>query len=122
MDKLRAILLLEADFNGANKTFFRKRMIDRLEDSKQLPDELFARRETEVIEVALNRILLSDIAHQKKRTLAITGADVAYCYDCVAHPFASLASQKVGMPQQVTTSFFSVIQDMKMFLCTGYGD
>ena len=113
---------MEADFNGANKTFFRKRMIDRLEDSKQLPDELFARRETEVIEVALNRILLSDIAHQKKRTLAITGADVAYCYDCVAHPFASLASQKVGMPQQVTTSFFSVIQDMKMFLCTGYGD
>ena len=26
------------------------------------------------------------------------------------------------MPQKVTTSFFSVIQDMKIFLHTGYGD
>ena len=122
VDKLRAILLLEADFNGANKTFFGKRMIDRLEGSNQLPDELFPRRETEAIKVALNRILLSDIARQKKRTLAIAGADVAYCYDCVVHPFASLACQKVGMPQKVTTSFFSIIQDMKIFLRTGYGD
>lgn len=91
VDKLRAILLLEADFNGANKTFFGKRMIDCLERDSMLPDELFARRETEAIEVALNCILLSDIARQKKHPLAIAGADVAYCYDCVAHPFASLA-------------------------------
>ena len=62
MDKLRAILLLEADFNGANKTFFGSRMVSRLEISKQLPEELYARKETEAIEVALNRTLLSDIS------------------------------------------------------------
>ena len=34
VDKLRAILLLEADFNGANKTFFGSRMVSRLKISK----------------------------------------------------------------------------------------
>ena len=71
MEKLQAILLLEADFNSANKTFFGKRMIDQLEDSNQLPNKLFARRETEAIKVALNRILLSDIACQK--------TNISYC-------------------------------------------
>ena len=66
VDKLRAIILLEADFNGANKTFFGKRMIDQLEHSKQLPNELFTRRETEAIEVDLKRTLLSDISRKKK--------------------------------------------------------
>ena len=97
-------------------------MVSRLEISKQLPEELYARKETEAIEVALNRTLLSDISRQTKTNLTIAGADVAYCYDCVAHPFASLACRKVGMPKNITKSFFETIQDMEMYLRTGHGD
>ena len=49
MDKLQAILLLEADLNGANKTFFGSRMVSHLESTKQLPEELYAKREIEAI-------------------------------------------------------------------------
>ena len=42
VNKLRAILLLEVDFNEANKTFFGYRMVNSLESKHQLPNELFA--------------------------------------------------------------------------------
>ena len=115
-------MLLEADLNGANKTFFGSRMVSHLESTKQLLEELYTRRETEAIEVALNKTLLSDISRQTKTNLAIAGADVAYCYDCVAYPFASHACHKVGMPKNITKSFFKTIQDMEMYLRTGHGD
>ena len=72
--------------------------------------------------MALNRIILLDISRQQKKNLAIASADVAYCYDCVVYPFVSLACRKVGMPKNVISSFFQVIQDVEMFLRTGYGD
>lgn len=95
VDKLYAILLLEAYFNGDNKCFFGKYMIDQIEKDNKLPNELFARRETEAIEVALNQTLLSNIAHQKKRSLAIANTNVVYYYDCFVYYFASLACQKI---------------------------
>jgi hypothetical protein len=43
--------------------------------------------------VALNHQLFNDIAQQKKCLAAITCADLAQCYDCIAHAIASLGLQ-----------------------------
>ena len=44
VSKLRAILLLEADFNSLNKTVFNGRVLLRLEIKKEIPYEIIGRR------------------------------------------------------------------------------
>jgi hypothetical protein len=41
-DKLRAIALMEADFNFVNKLFLGKRMMDSAETQDTIPEEIFA--------------------------------------------------------------------------------
>ena len=53
--KVRAILLLEADYNFGTKLIFTKRMITSLENKNLVPQEQFARKSNKAIEVALNR-------------------------------------------------------------------
>jgi hypothetical protein len=63
VDKLRAILLMEADFNFYNGLMFAKRMVDRAESQCWIPREIYGgRKNHEAIEVALNRCFLADIA------------------------------------------------------------
>jgi hypothetical protein len=76
--KLRAILLLEADYNFGTKLIFAKRMISSLENKNQVPQEQFARKSHEAIEVALNRRLVSDISRQSRIPTATMGADAAH--------------------------------------------
>jgi hypothetical protein len=40
VDKLRAILLMEADFNFYNGLMFAKRMVDRAKEKSWIPNEL----------------------------------------------------------------------------------
>lgn len=94
VDRLRANLLLESDFIRANKNFFSHRILSYLESKNQLLEELYARKETEAIKVALNRTLLANISRQTNRNCVISGEDVAYYYDYIAHPFVSLACHK----------------------------
>ena len=123
VDKLRAILLLEADFNFANKLLVGKRMVDSLEESQAFEEEQYgSRRQRSSIEVALNRRLLSDLSRQKRRPIAIAGVDAAHCYDRVAHPFAVLACRAVGVKQCVVHTIFSAVQRMKMKVRTAFGE
>ena len=58
VDKLRAILLMEADFNQMNKLFFGHRMIKQSEENKRIPDEAYGSRASlNAILVAVNRRL-----------------------------------------------------------------
>jgi hypothetical protein len=66
VDKLRAILLMEADFNFYNGLMFAKRMIARTEQHSWIPREIYGgRKNHEAIEVALNRRLIADISRQR---------------------------------------------------------
>ena len=60
--KLRAILLLEADFNTLNKIVFNRRTIPRIEIAKTIPYEVIGRRRGQSsLYVALNKKLVYDI-------------------------------------------------------------
>ena len=99
VNKLCAILLMEADFNFANKTIFGCCMMHFAEDRNDIAGECAGSRQYhEATDVALNHQLFSDIARQKKFLAAITGADLAQCYDRIAHAIASLGSQRWGVP------------------------
>lgn len=112
---------MKTDFNFGSKLIFRKRMISNLEAWNMLPEEHFgSRKKHSATEIAFNRRLIADLAHQKKRNIIIIGADAAHCYDRIAHVFIILACRSIKIPLAVLLIIFETIQYMQMNLCTGF--
>ena len=62
--KLRAILLLEADFNAVHKIIFNRKIMLRLKDVNIIPNEIInGRRIQAVTHLALSKKLISDIVN-----------------------------------------------------------
>ena len=123
VDKLRAILLMEADFNQMNKLFFGHRMIKQSEENKRIPDEAYGSRASlNAILVAVNRRLVIDLFKQKRRCGAIAGVDAAQCYDRIVHSLSILLCQKEGAPMSSLLMMFGVIQCITYYIRTTFGD
>ena len=94
MIKLRAILLLEANFNSMNKILFNGCILPSLENSQSILYEVIGgRRDQSLYYIALNKKLVSDISNQMKKPTIIMNVDATNYYDCIAHPIASLTYQ-----------------------------
>ena len=79
VNKLRAILLMEADFNFGNKLIFSKRMVEKLETQNRLPQKQFgSRKEHCAIKFVFNSRLIADLVRQKRRNTMIISADAAH--------------------------------------------
>ena len=122
VSKLRAILLMEADFNFSNKQIFGVRMLDNVRKYNLMPEEIFSERNRMADDGTLAKVLFYDIARQARIPAAISSVDAANCYDRIAHAIASLVFQSFGIPQEAVTSMLEAIQEMKFFLRTAYGD
>jgi len=69
MAKLRAILLLEANFNRLNKIIFNNRVFPKLEQDKAIPTEVIGgRRGQSSMYAVLNKKIVVDISNQIKKT------------------------------------------------------
>ena len=66
VDKLRAILLMEADFNFGNNLFFGKRLMRNMEHHNFLPIDTFARQQQTASDVAVCKTLLFDIIRTRR--------------------------------------------------------
>lgn len=93
LEKMRAICLLEADFNWLNKLIFAKRMMDQAYDANIVPVEQFARRSTQASSRVLCKVLFCDMIRALHEMAGIPSVDLGNCYDAVAHPLASIALQ-----------------------------
>lgn len=123
VDKLRAILLMEADFNFLNKLFFGNRLIKQCERRDRMPEELYgSRKNLGAIQVAVNRRLVIDNIKLKRRGGAIAGVDAAQCYDRIVHSLAILICQREGSPIAPLMMMFGVIQCMSFYIRTTFGD
>jgi hypothetical protein len=123
VDKLRAILLLEADFNFSNGLIFSKRMMHQAETQQWIPDECYgSRKNCEAIEVALNRGFVWDITRQRRAPAAIVSVDAQTCYDRIQHSAGSLSARRWSVPPCAIYSMLSTIQRMVFHLRTGFGD
>lgn len=120
--KLRAILLMEADFNANNKLVFGDRMMDVVRKYGLMADEVFSERGRTAEDGALAKVLFYDIVRQFRISAAISSIDAANCYDSIAHAIASLIFQAMGVPIEGVAAMLEAIQDMKYFLRTAYGD
>ena len=122
INKLRAILLMEADFNAANKIVYGERMLDQARKYKLMPEEIFSERGKMPDDGGVSKILFYDIVRQLKRPAGLASVDAANCYDRIAHAIASMVFQAFGTPAAACASMLNAIQEMKFFLRTAFGD
>ena len=123
VEKLRAILLMEADFNFVNKLIFGHRMIQQCENYRRFPDELYgSRNRRSANEVAINRRLSLENMKQKRCNGIIAGVDAAQCYDRIVHPLAILLCCNEGAPMSTLLLMFGAIQSMEYFIRTTFGE
>ena len=122
ISKLRAILLMEADFNFSNKMIFGVRMMDNVRQHGWMPEEIYSEKGKTADDGTLAKILFYDIVRQARVAAGLSSIDAANCYDSIAHAIASLVFQAFGVPEEGIESMLTAIQEMKYFLRTAYGD
>eukprot|EP00804_Cyclotella_cryptica_P018896 CCRYP_006429-RA/>CCRYP_006429-RA protein AED:0.69 eAED:0.69 QI:0/-1/0/1/-1/0/1/0/365 len=122
ISKLRAILLMEADFNAANKILFGNRMLNQIRQYKLMPEEIFSERQRIADDGIMAKVLFYDISRQLWAPAALVSVNAANCYDSVAHAIASLVFRSFGAPLPMTLSMLTAIQQMQFFLRTAFGD
>lgn len=94
VSKLRAILLMEADFNFGNKLLVGSRMIKNVHKNGHIPLALYGGVKGRRVEImALGRRLIADVLRQKRSQGAIASVDAQACYDRITHSTASLCCQ-----------------------------
>jgi hypothetical protein len=120
--KLRAILLMEADFNATNKILYGVRMMGQARSYNLMPDEIYSKKNRMADDGTLTKTLFFDTVQQSRVSAAIASVDASNCYDRIAHAIASLVFQSFGIPKSAIGSMLKAIEDMKFFLRTGFGD
>ncbi len=121
INKMRAICLLEADYNWLNKYVFTKQMMDRAFLEGIVPAEQFAKRGSQVAHGVLVSGLFCDIAWALHKTSAIESVDLANCYDAVAHTITSIALQSFKVRKVMVAMMLYVLETMQWFLKTAFG-
>ena len=122
VNKLRAILLFEADSNMFNSYVFGKRAMEVARQHNLIPPEQYAARQSDGQDGAWLKRLFADISRQLKIPIGIVSADAEQCYDRIAHVCASLVFQAVGVLISAIMVMLLSIQNMKFYLRTGLGE
>ncbi len=122
VSKVRAILLMEADFNTANKMVYGNGMLDNARKYKLMPEEIFSEKNRTADDGSLAKVLFYDIVRIARVPAAIASVDASNCYDRIAHAIASLVFQSFGVPDMAVKAMLEAIQNMKFFLRTAFGD
>jgi hypothetical protein len=115
VNKLRAILLMEGDFNAANKMVYGVRMVNNARDHNLMPEEIFSKRNRMADDGMLCKTLFYNITQQACVPAAIALVDASNCYDRIAHAMASLIFQAFGVPTMAIESMLGAIENMIFF-------
>jgi hypothetical protein len=97
--KLRAICLLEANFNWMNKIIFAKRMIGMALERKLIPGECFSKRGSSCKSAVMTKIFICDESRIHHHDAVFEGCDFPDCYDRIAHNVAGISLRAWGVPQ-----------------------
>ena len=111
--KLRAILLMEPDFNCHNRTIFGDRMIKLARINGLVPEEIYSEKGKTQEDAILQQVLVYDIAQQLRRSLPVASVDIAQCYNRKAHAVASLTLRAYTVQQSSMVSMLTPIQSME---------
>ena len=75
--KLRAILLIKADFNFHNKLIFGQRMMDLARQHGMVPEEIYSEKGKTSEDAILHQVLIYDLARQLCLPLPVASVDAS---------------------------------------------
>ncbi len=122
VEKLRIILLFEADFNANNKWIGRAVMFNA-EINDLLADKQYGscRNKAAVLQ-CLNKGLFYDLLRQMKKPAALCLNDAKSCYDRITLLAAALCLCRLGAPINAVKCMTTTIHRMNHHIHTIYGD
>ena len=121
IDKLRTIVLYEADYNMRNKVAGRQAMTNALH-LDAIASEQYSRPQRSAIDHAINRQLVFDHCASRHLPYSLCSCDLQGCYDRIVHSAAILALRRVGVPAARLRTMFGTIQAAIHKVRTVYGD
>ena len=117
VEKLRALLLLEADLNAFHKIIFNGRVLSSIKERKEIPIEIIGnRRKQSAHHIILEKKLISNISNQIKLPIIMISANTTNCFDRMAHPFAAITCRHFGLQIKYILILFLSIQSIRMYL------
>ena len=122
IEKLQAILLVEADSNASYKEIFGNRMLDVVRSHGFMPKEIYSEKGKTDDDCSLEKFILYDIVLQSRTSAALSSIDSVNCYNIISHAISSLVFQAFRVPLEAVESILTAIGEMKYFLRTAYGD
>ena len=122
VEKLRTILLYEADFNAVNKILGRHMLSNGENCDSIAPEQYGSRKNKTAIIQCLNKRLTFDLWRQKKTPGAMLSNDAKSCYDRILHNIASISMQRQGVGKNNIICMFTTIQKLTHTVRTAFGD
>jgi hypothetical protein len=120
--KLRAICLLEADFNWWNKLIFAKRMMQQAGREGAIPQECFAKKHSTCNHAVLTKQFFCDSSRSLHHPAGLGECDFGDCYDRAAYPPTSIALQSWGIPKSAIRVLLTLMATMQYVLKIGFGE
>ncbi len=122
VEKLRIILLFEADFNANNKwircaVMFNAKTMDLLADK-----QYGSRRHKAAVLQCLNKGLFYDLLWQLKKPAVLCSNDAKSCYDWITLLAAALCLCRLGAPINMVKSMTTTIHGMNHHIRTIYSN
>jgi hypothetical protein len=118
--KLRAIWLLEADFNRQNKLIFAKQMMQQAGWDRAIPKECFAKKHSTCNDTVLAKQFFCDSSCSLHHPAGLGECNFGNCYDQAAHPPTSIALQSCEIPKSAIRVLLTLMQTMQYVLKTGF--
>ena len=122
VNKVRAILLMEADFNMHNKIIFGKRMLDSARAGGMIPDGHFSDKGKTADDRKFSNVLVCDLSRQRRQKMGLILADAGSCCHLIHHAIMALVFLALGVPSGAITLMLCSIQFVQFFLRTGWGE
>ena len=113
IEKLPAILLMEADLNASYKEIFGNCMLDVVRSHGFMTEEIYSEKGKTYDDCYVSKVILYDIVWQERISAALSSIDDANFYDSITHAIASLFFQAFGISLEAVESMLTAFEEMK---------
>ena len=121
IERLRTIVLIEADHNMNNKLLGRRTMSHGEVYHALAPEQHGSRKRLSAIQASVNNRLMYDLMRQHRHGGILCSNDAKSCYDRIVHSVLSLSLQRLGVPSGPIQSMLHTIQHMQHRIKSAYG-
>ncbi len=122
VDKLRAILLMEGNFNFLTKWLFGHVAFNKLYKLGYIWEDQYSKKSSTAEDSKLDNHLTIDLSHQFRQPLIAVSANADKYYNQINHIIMSILLLAIGGEDGPISAMFRPIQQMRFFQRMGRGD